>query len=190
MDNSKRPQGRMEDYPVGNYPQRPKYVNVVSSVIIVLTLIFMVWIYNFHFENKLGPKQPIPISHRVHAGMKQISCVMCHEGVFTSSNAGLPPVQTCILCHEKIIISYPPIEELRGLYVKNKPVEWVMINDLPDYVYFNHSVHLARNINCGRCHGNVQQMDRIENVESFTMGFCIQCHRDHSVTVDCFTCHR
>ncbi|HEX2926540.1 MAG TPA: cytochrome c3 family protein [Ruminiclostridium sp.] len=180
----------MDDYPDNAYPQKPKYIPVISSVIVILTIIFMVWIYNFHFQNEVGPKQPIPFSHRVHAGMKQISCVMCHEGVFTSSNAGIPPLQTCILCHEKIIIAYPPIQELRGLYAKNEPVQWIKISDLPDYVYFNHSVHLAKNIDCSRCHGNVLQMDRVERVQDFTMGFCIQCHRDNNATVDCFSCHR
>lgn len=189
MANDQIPR-KEDEYPDPNYPQSPRFIPVISTIVILVSIVVMWWMFNFHFQDEIGPEQPVPFSHRTHAGMKKIGCVMCHEGVFTSANAGIPPVQTCILCHEKIIITYPPIEKLRGMYIKNQPIEWVKTGDLPDYVYFNHSMHLSKNIDCSRCHGDVLQMDRIERVEDFTMGFCIQCHRDNNATIDCFTCHR
>ena len=99
----------------------------------------------------------------------------------------MPPVETCMLCHQTIIIHYPEIEKLRGHFFSGKPVEWKKVINLPDYVYFNHSIHLNKGIDCSQCHGNVSSMDRIEEIKELKMGFCIDCHQKNNATTDCFT---
>jgi hypothetical protein len=137
-----------------------------------------------------GPKQPIPFSHRVHAGDKRISCFFCHNTASYSENAGLPPVQKCLLCHNVIIPNFPPIQLLHAYYRGPQRLQWVRIYRLPDFVFFNHSVHINRQIDCGACHGDVKVMDRLEARQVFTMGFCVDCHRKYGATIDCYTCHR
>ncbi len=138
----------------------------------------------------LPSAQPIPFSHRVHATVKKISCVYCHPGVLTTARAGVPPLSTCIHCHDRIIVHHPEIEKLRGHYDRGEPVAWTRIHALPEFVYFTHSQHIHAGVDCGRCHGDVAHMDRIELAHDLLMGFCVQCHRDEKVSHDCWICHR
>ena len=137
-----------------------------------------------------GPAQPIPFSHRLHVSTRHVSCFMCHPGAVDSPRAGVPPLETCLLCHKHVITGHPEVLKLRRAYDENKPVQWVRVNDLPDFVYFDHSIHLHRGIDCGRCHGNVAGMDRVAPGFDLNMGFCVQCHRDNNATHDCLACHR
>ena len=137
----------------------------------------------------LGARQPIPFSHRVHAGTKEISCLFCHPGVLQTAVAGMPSEQTCLLCHSRIIVHYPYIEQVRRRSQQGEPIWWVRVTNLPDLAHFDHSMHLAAGIDCGQCHGDVKGMDRIILHQDLKMGFCIQCHRDNNATHDCFTCH-
>jgi predicted CXXCH cytochrome family protein len=141
------------------------------------------------YPGDVGIKQPIPFSHRVHAGNKGIGCVMCHPHALTRPVAGIPPVETCMLCHMRIIIHYPPVEDVRQHYKEGKPILWIRVSDLPDFAQFNHGVHLAAGIDCGKCHGDIKSMDRVLLHRKFIMGFCMQCHREHDATRDCFACH-
>lgn len=156
----------------------------------LLLLALITWSYSFFHQTHIAPQQPIPFSHRVHAQVKKISCLLCHENARSSARSGVPPLETCMLCHSRIIINYPPIETLRRHYFEQEPILWEKIYSLPDFVYFNHAIHLNRSIDCSRCHGNVSLMDRVAEVIPHTMGFCIGCHRETGATVDCFTCHR
>ena len=161
-------------------------LSFVGLVVLAAGIVIAVLLY----PSRIGPKQPIPFSHRVHAHDKKISCFLCHPGAHYSSTAGVPEVETCMLCHSKIIITYPQIEDLREHYFDSSAIAWVRVTKLPDYVYFDHSVHVQRGVDCGKCHGNVQGMDRIQLAHDLNMGFCVQCHRDNNATHDCFTCHR
>jgi hypothetical protein len=138
----------------------------------------------------LPPEQPIPFSHRVHATVKKISCIYCHPGVLDSARAGVPPLATCIHCHDRIIIHHPEIAKLRAHYDRRDPVPWVRVHALPEFVYFAHAPHIHAGVDCGHCHGDVAQMDRIELAHDLVMGFCVQCHRDNDVSHDCLICHR
>ena len=169
---------------------RVKLLTALISLAAMIILLFIFWSYNNYFPAEMGNKQPIPFSHRLHAGKKHISCFMCHEGAIKNARAGIPPLETCMLCHSNIIIHYPYIKKLRQHYFQNNPVKWVKIIQLPDFVYFNHSVHINKGIDCSKCHGNVDQMDRIVEAKELTMGFCITCHKQNNATHDCFTCHR
>ena len=137
----------------------------------------------------VGTKQPIPFSHRLHAGARQISCLFCHDGADRSRVAGTPEVSKCLLCHNVIIANFEPIRKLHGYYNRKEPIPWVRVNRLPDYVHFTHEMHLAAGIDCGHCHGNVKAMDRITPSLNLKMGFCVDCHKNLKATVDCYTCH-
>ncbi len=144
-----------------------------------------------YFSQRMPPAQPIPFSHRIHAGTKQIGCLMCHARAHQSlDRIGIPPLETCMLCHRQIIIHYPYIEKLRAHYEQDQPVVWTRVAKIPDFVYFTHAAHLDRGVDCGRCHGPVDRMDRVAEAATFTMGFCVGCHREQRATHDCFTCHR
>ena len=137
----------------------------------------------------VGPEQPIPFSHRIHVGTKDLSCFFCHPNAATSSNAGMPSVEKCLLCHNVIASQFPPIAKIRQYERRGQGMPWVRVAVLPDFVHFTHQAHLARRVDCGRCHGNVREMDRIKQVHRFKMGFCVDCHRKNKVSTDCFTCH-
>jgi hypothetical protein len=95
-----------------------------------------------------------------------------------------------MLCHERVIVAFPKIRDLREHYDTGTPVEWNQVNRLPEYVYFSHERHIRSGVDCGRCHGNVVGMDRIVQPQEFTMGMCVQCHRDNNASHDCLRCHR
>jgi hypothetical protein len=165
-------------------------VGAILAVFSLLMILAAAWGYYIYYPQQLGPDQPIHFSHRVHVTDKHLSCVFCHTGAIDSAHAGIPPLQTCMLCHQKIIIEYPQIQILRAHYEQQVPVAWEKVNDLPDFVYFNHQVHLRRSIDCGKCHGDIAVMDRVKLVHPFQMGFCVTCHKENGASHDCYTCHR
>lgn len=179
--------GRTEDR------RPPTHLGRQAFFAFCVLVLFGVLIYGFFFYSRagIGPEQPIPFSHRVHVTKKKISCFMCHPEAMHTARAGVPPLQTCMLCHSRIIVTYPYIRKLREHYFGGKPVIWERVYALPNFVYFNHSMHIIRSIDCGYCHGDVPMMDRIVKIkEHLEMGFCIGCHKKHNATHDCFTCHR
>ena len=142
-----------------------------------------------------GVAQPVPFSHRVHAGTKELNCFFCHQNAARSANAGIPSVEKCILCHKVITSQWEPIANLRGYYDRKEPIPWVRVNRLPDFVQFSHQAHLTnttkwgKRFDCSVCHGNVKAMDRIRPVRKFDMKFCVDCHRKNNFSTKCFTCH-
>jgi hypothetical protein len=124
------------------------------------------------------PAQPVPYSHALHAGDLGIDCRYCHTGVEISAQATLPPTQTCMNCHQKIRSQSPKLLPVRESFASGLPVPWVRVHDLPDYVYFNHSAHVTRGIGCVSCHGRVDRMEVVSQVEPLTMGWCLGCHRE------------
>jgi Cytochrome c7 and related cytochrome c len=140
----------------------------------------------------VGPEQPLPFSHRRHAGVRGISCYFCHPGADRSPVAGVPEIGRCLLCHNRVIPYFTPIRKLHESYQTGKPIEWVRVYRLADFVHFNHAAHLRKNVDCGRCHGDVKNMDRIILNQRLIMGFCVDCHRrpEFKASVDCWFCHR
>jgi len=124
------------------------------------------------------PVQPVPYSHALHAGQLGINCRYCHTTVESAAHAALPPTQTCMNCHAKIRATSAKLLPVRESYATGLPVPWVRVHDLPDYVYFNHSAHVRRGVGCVECHGRIDKMETVRQVERLSMGWCLDCHRD------------
>jgi hypothetical protein len=137
----------------------------------------------------LGPEQPIPFSHRLHAGVKGINCRFCHPFVERSARAGIPEVGKCLYCHNYIIRQHPQILKEHRYYDTGEPVPWKRLFITADHVQFRHQPHILRGFDCTECHGPVQTFDRLPH-HQFRMGFCIQCHRKNNGPLSCWlACH-
>ncbi|HTD21480.1 MAG TPA: cytochrome c3 family protein [Terriglobales bacterium] len=127
-----------------------------------------------------APEQPIAFPHKVHAGDNKIPCLYCHYAARTSRHAGIPPASLCMNCHTMLEKQTVAIEKLKEAVQQQRPIVWVKVHNLPDFVYFNHSQHVLSGVACQRCHGPVESMDRVQQVAPLTMGWCLQCHREHA----------
>lgn len=125
-----------------------------------------------------APEQPIPFSHALHAGDLGMDCRYCHSTVEEAAVAAIPPTSVCMNCHERIRPDSPLLEPLRASVRSGDPVPWVRVHDLPDYVYFDHSAHVLSGVSCVECHGRVDRMERVKQVEPLSMGWCLDCHRN------------
>jgi Cytochrome c7 and related cytochrome c/Class III cytochrome C family len=123
-------------------------------------------------------QQPVPFSHRHHAGELGIDCRYCHTSVEQSSFAGLPPTQTCMTCHSQIWTNSSMLEPVRASYRSDTSIAWTRVNALPDFVYFDHSIHVAKGIGCTTCHGQVAEMPLTYRAGTLYMSWCLDCHRD------------
>jgi hypothetical protein len=122
-------------------------------------------------------EQPIQFSHLHHVTDDGIDCRYCHTSVETSAFAGIPPTKTCMNCHSQLFSTEPILEPVRASFREDKPLHWVRVHDLPDFVYFNHSIHIKKGIGCESCHGRVDQMPLTVQEQSLQMEWCINCHR-------------
>jgi hypothetical protein len=122
-------------------------------------------------------EQPIQFSHRHHAGELGIDCRYCHTSVETASSAGFPPTQTCMNCHSQIWADSPFLEPVRASFRTGQSIPWTRVHDLPDYVFFNHSIHVSKGVACVTCHGRVDRMNLTWQHSSLQMEWCIECHR-------------
>ena len=143
--------------------------------------------YNKNYE----PDQPMPFSHKLHAGQYKIDCKYCHTGTEVSRHASVPSLNICMNCHLVVKTDSPHIQKLTEAYTSGKSIAWEKVNLLPDHVKFNHAMHIKAGKACTECHGNVQEMEKVKQVESFSMGFCVNCHRqpENNAPVNCSTCH-
>jgi len=121
--------------------------------------------------------QPVPFSHRHHTAELGIDCRYCHTSVEESSFAGLPPTETCMTCHSQIWKNSPMLEPVRQSFREDRSIEWIRVNALPEFVYFDHSIHVAKGIGCTTCHGPVGSMPLTWAQNSLKMSWCLDCHR-------------
>ena len=122
--------------------------------------------------------QPVPFSHQHHVAGLGIQCLQCHSSVEVSAKAGLPPTYTCMTCHSQIWTNAALLAPVRESLADNKPIVWGRVTNLPDYVYFNHSIHVAKGVGCSSCHGAVAEMPLMAKAATMTMQFCLDCHRN------------
>jgi hypothetical protein len=121
--------------------------------------------------------QPVPFSHQHHVAGLGIDCRYCHTSVETSSFAGIPPTKTCMNCHSQIWTNAQLLEPVRESFRSGKSLVWNRVNDLPDFVYFNHSIHINKGVGCNTCHGPIDRMPLMYNFASLQMEWCLECHR-------------
>jgi hypothetical protein len=133
--------------------------------------------------------QPIAFSHRVHAGTNAISCQLCHTYARRGPVAGIPSVQRCVQCHQTVTPDQPEVLKLMAYWKDKKPIAWLRVYDLPDYVRFTHKPHVVAGVACQTCHGDVAKMEAAVQTASLTMGWCLNCHRERHAPTDCLVCH-
>lgn len=153
---------------------------IVLLVVILLGL--GGWKFLAMFSNVgYSPAQPIPFSHKLHAGINHIPCQYCHAGVERASQSPIPGLNVCMGCHSVVDNQKPVIQEIAKAYNSNQPFHWVRLYHVPEFVKFRHSPHIDAGIACQTCHGPIQSMDQVVETHQFAMGECINCHRqqDH-----------
>ncbi|MEJ2049993.1 MAG: cytochrome c3 family protein [Calditrichota bacterium] len=163
----------------------PKWTNklplflTIGSIVAAVLLVFLLWYYGSPRYTDVGyqPEQPVPYSHKLHAGDLGLDCRYCHTDVERSAVANVPSVQTCMNCHRIIKTDSPKLEPVRQAWETGKPIQWVRVHMLPDYAYFNHSAHVTAGVGCESCHGNVAQEEVIKQQKPLSMGWCLGCHR-------------
>ncbi len=156
-------------------------VSLVGLLLIVGGLVALAYILqNSPYVTRafIEREQPIQFSHERHVAGNGIDCRYCHTSVETSSFAGIPPTKTCMNCHEQIFNTSPFLEPVRASFRTGQSIQWTRVHDLPDFVYFNHSIHVAKGIGCSTCHGRVDRMPLMFQVQTLQMKWCVDCHRN------------
>ncbi|KAF0094103.1 MAG: cytochrome c family protein [Puniceicoccaceae bacterium 5H] len=153
---------------------------ILILLILATTAVAAVWYYYPPQYTRVGymPKQPVLYSHKIHVDQLGLDCRYCHSYVDQSGHANIPDSQTCMNCHSQVRKDSPALAPIRESFESGKPVEWVRVHKLPDYVYFNHSVHVNRGISCVECHGQINEMTEVWHDKPLSMKFCLDCHRN------------
>lgn len=160
--------------------------NTFSKVSIFGAVIFiagLVWVLTLIFRSSYSNKQNVPIqqpvqfSHEHHVAGLGLDCRYCHASVENSSFADIPSVHTCMTCHSQIWADSPVLAPVRDSYQTGQPIEWVRVNNLADFVYFNHAIHVAKGVGCETCHGRVDKMQLTSKANTLYMDWCLSCHR-------------
>lgn len=133
-----------------------------------------------------SPEQPIPYSHKLHAGEYRIECLYCHFGAEKSRHAGIPPLNVCMNCHREIDKKSRALTRLKEAWAQGRPIRWIKIHNLPDFVYFSHRQHMAPaargDLECQDCHGPIETMEQVRQHAPLTMGWCLDCHQEKGIT--------
>ena len=158
-------------------------------VVAVIVVGRLVWV-NLWSNRSYAPEQPIPFSHKLHAGDNHIPCLYCHTNAERSRHSTVPALNICMNCHSVVAVNKPNIMKLTEAYTQGKPIEWVRIHKLPEFAYFSHQVHIAKGFDCSRCHGPVETMERVRQFRVLNMGDCVTCHRQNGGPTSCNTCHQ
>jgi len=124
-----------------------------------------------------SPRQPAVYSHAVHAGALRIPCLYCHYGAERGRYAGIPPARICMNCHTQVLKDHPEVLKVKKAIDQEQPIRWVRIHRLPDFAYFEHSIHVKKGVACQTCHGPIESMGRVAQFSPLTMGWCLECHR-------------
>lgn len=154
-------------------------VSIYGAVILIAVVGYALNVVNmtaYVTEVHNARPQPVPFSHKHHVGELGLDCRYCHSSVEESSSAGMPPTQTCMACHSQIWTGAAILEPVRASYRDSTPIAWTRVNALPDFVYFNHSIHIAKGVGCTTCHGPVGEMNITWKENSLYMRWCLECH--------------
>lgn len=149
-------------------------------ILLALVVGLLVWFLHSSTFNRVGVNVPQPVAfpHSTHTGLVGLDCRFCHSTVDKSSFADIPPTETCMGCHSYVRTDSPLLAPVRQSWETGQPIAWNRVNDLPDFVYFDHSIHVNKGVGCESCHGRVDQMATAVKTETFYMAWCIDCHRE------------
>lgn len=164
--------------PRANLYMKLALMAVAGAAIAAVCLIW--WVPHTDYMTDLGfaPEQPVPFSHKHHVGDDGLDCRYCHNAVEVASNAGMPSTQVCMTCHSQLWTSAPMLAPVRESLAAHKNLRWQAVNLVPDYVYFDHSIHVAKGVACTECHGPVGDMPLTWKGKTLLMQFCLDCHRN------------
>jgi len=165
------------------FPKSSDIVLKILGAVVALGAVATVGAYTYYtwptvIDTGYQPVQPVPYSHKLHAGQLGLDCFYCHSTVFKAAFAAVPATSTCMNCHAQVKKDSPRLERVRQSYSTGQPVPWVQIHRLPDFVYFNHQAHVTAGVSCVSCHGRIDQMIEVHQEKPLNMGFCLDCHRD------------
>jgi len=154
-------------------------VTILGAALLIAGIGITAWEVNNSYNVYKGvpQDQPVPFSHKHHVTDDGIDCRYCHTTVETSSFAGIPPTHTCMSCHSKIWVNSPMLAPVRESYATDQSIAWVRVNQVPDFVYFDHSIHIAKGIGCTTCHGPIGDMPITYRAHTLYMRWCINCHK-------------
>jgi hypothetical protein len=153
-------------------------VAIITVPFVLIGLGYWVTASEYVTDRSVTVDQQVPFSHAHHVGGLGLDCRYCHSGVETSAVAGIPPTHTCMTCHSELYTQSAMLAPVRESLADGQPLHWNKVNKLPDYVYFDHSIHIAKGVGCTTCHGPVDQMPLMRQAAPLTMGWCLDCHRD------------
>jgi hypothetical protein len=165
-------------HPSTNTISRVSIFGALFFLLGLLIVVYMIFRSPYVTGVNVALDQPVPFSHEHHVRGLGIDCRYCHTSVEKSSFAGLPPTETCMTCHSQIWTESPMLEPVRTSMRTNTPIRWNRVHDLPDYVFFNHSIHVQKGVGCVSCHGQVDEMPLTWKAEPMTMEWCLGCHRN------------
>ncbi len=155
--------------------------SIFGGLILLMGLLFLMNEVNrssYVTQQDVARDQPVQFSHEHHVSGLGIDCRYCHTSVEVSATAGIPPTETCMSCHSQVWTNAPILEPIRASYKSGKPLRWTRVHDLPDFVYFNHSIHVTKGIGCESCHGRVDKMPLMRQASTLQMEWCLNCHRN------------
>jgi len=172
-----------QKFRLGKIIKKPAFVGIVAFIFGIFVLKSVIdGLYQVGIQQGYAPRQPIAFSHKLHAGQYQIDCNYCHTGVRKGKSASIPSANICMNCHGQILTESPEIQKIYAAIENNQPIEWVRVHNLPDLAYFNHAQHVAvGGQECQTCHGEVQEMEVVEQYAPLTMAWCINCHKETNV---------
>jgi hypothetical protein len=156
-------------------------LSIFAVVLLVAELLLITGVYfrsNYYRQINVAVQQPVPFSHQLHNGVLGVDCRYCHVSVADSAFANIPATETCMSCHSQVATNSPLLEPVRQSYATGEPIAWVKVHDVPDFVYFNHSIHVNKGVGCSTCHGQVNNMPVVWQTQAFYMGWCLNCHRN------------
>ena len=153
-------------------------LGVAGLFVVLLLLIWVVPVMGYNTQERYTPQQPVPFSHQHHVSGLGLDCRYCHSTVEVSQNAGIPPTETCMTCHSQIWTNAALLAPVRQSLAEHRPLRWTRVYTLPDYVYFDHSIHIAKGVGCTECHGPIGDMALTYKATSLYMSWCLSCHRD------------
>jgi hypothetical protein len=157
---------------------RSSLFGAVGLVVFLGWLVFTLMRSSWATKQHEFVEQPLQFSHAHHVGGMGIDCRYCHTSVETSSFAGIPPTKTCMNCHSQIHSTAPILEPVRASFRNDTNLDWIRVHDLPDFVYFNHQIHVKQGVGCVTCHGQVDKMPLVFQANSLLMEWCLECHRE------------